>query len=291
MILRKPLLFQNFIMDSTHWDDFVFRDGDIIIATYAKSGTTWMQQIVSQLVFDGAEGIEVAALSPWYDFRLQGAETFDRIKAQTHRRFLKTHLPASAMPISSQAKYIYIGRDGRDTAWSFFNHQSNFSAERLRAINDGPGRVGPAMERGADNVHQFYREWMAKDGYPAWSFWQNVRGWWALRDLPNVKLVNFGALKADLAGEVRSIADFLGSVPTESTLAKIVEHCSFDYMRQHGAEIVPGNGISWQGGTDTFLNKGTNGRWREVLSAQEISDYEAKALAELGPECAAWLAS
>jgi aryl sulfotransferase len=44
-------------MDSTYWNDFKFRDDDIIISTYAKAGTTWMQQIVSQLIFNAAEGI------------------------------------------------------------------------------------------------------------------------------------------------------------------------------------------------------------------------------------------
>lgn len=39
--------------DSTIWNNFQFRDDDIIIATYAKSGTTWMQQIVAQLLFSG----------------------------------------------------------------------------------------------------------------------------------------------------------------------------------------------------------------------------------------------
>jgi len=130
---------------------------------------------------------------------------------------------------------------------------------------------------------------MAKDGYPAWSFWQHVRGWWALRDGPNVKLINFSELKADLEGSIRAIADFLSIVPSVD-FTKITEHCSFDYMRQHGAEIVPNGGASFFGGAKSFINKGTNGRWRDVLSADEVAEYEAKALAELGPECAAWLA-
>ncbi len=54
----KSREFQNHHFDSTIWNDFEFRDDDIIIATYAKSGTTWLQQIVAQLLFDGAEGME-----------------------------------------------------------------------------------------------------------------------------------------------------------------------------------------------------------------------------------------
>jgi len=49
--------------------------------------------------------------------------------------------------------------------------------------------------------------------------------------------------------------------------------------------------VFWDGGAETFINKGTNGRWRDILTAEDIARYEATALAELGPECAAWLAS
>ena len=52
------------VMDSDRWDDFRFRDGDIIIATWAKSGTTWTQQIVSQLLFNGEEGLAAMDLAP-----------------------------------------------------------------------------------------------------------------------------------------------------------------------------------------------------------------------------------
>ena len=66
---RKTREFHNHHFDSTIWNDFEFRDDDIIIATYAKSGTTWMQQIVAQLLFNGDEDIEVAEMSPWVDLR------------------------------------------------------------------------------------------------------------------------------------------------------------------------------------------------------------------------------
>jgi aryl sulfotransferase len=43
-------------------------------------------------------------------------------------------------------------------------------------------------------------------------------------------------------------------------------------------------------GAQTFINKGVNGRWREVLSAEENAAYQSRAVAELGTECAQWLA-
>ena len=91
-------------MDSTRWNGFRFRDDDIVIASYGKGGTTWMQQIVAQLVFAGAEGINVPALSPWVDFRIIPQEAIDALEQQTHRRFLKTHLPVDALVFSPKAK-------------------------------------------------------------------------------------------------------------------------------------------------------------------------------------------
>jgi aryl sulfotransferase len=47
----------NHHFDSTAWNDFAFRDDDIVIATYAKAGTTWTQQSVGRRVFAGAEDV------------------------------------------------------------------------------------------------------------------------------------------------------------------------------------------------------------------------------------------
>jgi aryl sulfotransferase len=282
--------FQNFIMDSTRWNDFKFRDDDVVIVAWAKSGTTWLQQIVSQLIFNGAEGLEVWKLSPWYDFRANPPQVFAAAEAQTNRRFIKTHLPADALLMSPRAKYLYIGRDGRDAAWSLFNHFGNLREQILTEVNNVPCRVGRPMERGAPDVHAFYREWLLRDGYPAWPFWEHVRTWWSLRDQANVKLLHFNGLKADLEGSIRAIAEFLGIDTASLDLETIVEHCTFDYMKAHAELSAPRGGMNWDGGAATFINKGTNGRWSDVLSADEVAAYEARAVAELGPECAAWLA-
>ena len=281
----------NHHMDSTIWNDFVFRDDDVIIGTYAKSGTTWMQQIVGQLLFSGAEGLDLGAMSPWMDLRVPPKEVkLAAVAVQAHRRFVKTHLPVDALTFSHKAKYIYIARDGRDVAWSMFNHHSKANDAWYGALNDTPGLVGPPIGKPRDNAADYYRDWLANDGQPFWAFWENIRTWWAIRNLPNVLLVHFADLKADLPGGIARIADFLDVKLDAASMARVVEHCGFAYMKAHAGEMAPLGGIFWDGGADSFIHKGTNGRWRDTLTAADIVAYEARALAELGPDCAKWLA-
>ena len=146
-------------MNSTAWNGFKFRDDDIIIATYAKSGTTWTQQIVAQLLYNGAEGLNIHQMSPWVDLRILPPPALAALDSQAHRRFVKTHLPVDALVFSPKAKYIYIGRDGRDAAWSFHNHHFNTTDEALMAFNTGRIDGGPPLERGTSHPHEFYTEW------------------------------------------------------------------------------------------------------------------------------------
>ena len=279
-------------IDSTIWNDFKFRDDDIIISTYAKSGTTWMQQIISQMLFNGDTEIDTQAMSPWIDFRLPPKEVkLPQVEAQTHRRFIKTHLPVEALVFSPKAKYIYIGRDGRDVLWSLYNHHAMGNEAMYDALNNSPGRVGPPLEPPPDDIREYWHTWLARDGFPYWSFWENVRSWWAIRNLPNIIMVHFDVLKRRMPEEMRRIAKFLDIPIDESKWDIIVEHCTFDWMKEHGEKIVPLGGVMWKGGTKTFINKGTNGRWKETLTAAESAEYEARALSELGSECAHWLAT
>jgi aryl sulfotransferase len=288
---QKRRELHNHHFDSTIWNDFRFRDDDIVIATYAKSGTTWVQQIVGQLIFAGRDDVSVAELSPWLDLRIPPKEVkLAEVEKQTHRRFLKTHLPVDALVFSPKAKYIYIGRDGRDVAWSMYNHHANANQLWYEALNDSPGRVGPAIEPPTDDVRQYYLDWIEHDGHPFWPFWDNVRSWWAIRGLPNVLLLHFADLKKDMPGGIRRIAAFLDIAIDESRWDAIVEHCSFDYMKANASASVPLGGAFWEGGAQTFVHKGTNGRWRDVLTAEDRVAYERRARAELDEDCAAWLA-
>jgi aryl sulfotransferase len=282
----------NFAMDSTRWDRFKFRDGDIVIGTWGKSGTTWTQQIVGQLIFNGATDIPVADIAPWFELRFVPLDDLvAAVEAQKHRRFVKTHLPADALIISPQARYIYLARDGRDVIWSWYNHLVCMTDEFYTAFNETPGLVGPPIERPSIGVREYFHEWLDHDAAPAWPYWPNVQAWWDVRQLPNVMLLHFNNLKADLPGQIRRIAAFLDIEIDETLLPTIVEHCSFGYMKSHAASISERFGDVFIGGIDKFFHKGTNGRWRDVLTSDDIEKYEAKARANLSADCSHWLAT
>lgn len=288
---RKTRELFNHHMNSAIWNDFKFRDDDVIVATYAKAGTTWTQQIVGQLVFAGAEDVPIHEISPWLDLRVMPPDVMDQLEAQAHRRIVKTHLPLDALVFSPKAKYLYVARDGRDVVWSFHNHHSSANALWYELLNETPGRVGPPIDPPDPDIRRYFRTWLENDGYPIWSFWENIATWWAARDLPNVRLVHFAALKADPEGEMRKIAAFLACDIPEERWPAILEHSSFDYMKAHAELVAPLGGAVFEGGAGKFMNKGVNGRWRDVLTAQDVADYETLALQKLGPDCAHWLAT
>jgi len=278
--------------DSTVWNDFNFRDNDVVISTYAKSGTTWTQQIVGQILFNGAEDVSVGERSLWLDLRVPPREVKLAVfEGQTHRRFMKTHLPVDALVFSPKAKYIYVGRDGRDVVWSMYNHHKTANETWYSLLNDTPGLKGEPMERCTLDVVPYFRRWLERDGYPFWPFWENVKSWWAIRDLPNVMFVHFANLKNDLPGEMKRIAKFLDVSIDESRWPAIVEHCSFDYMKAHAEMSAPLGGALWDGGGASFINKGTNGRWHDLLTDDDVRAYETRAKKELGERCAHWLAT
>lgn len=287
---QKKRELHNHHFDSTVWNDFDFRDDDIVISTYAKSGTTWVQQIVSQLIFHGTPNLEVAEMSPWLDLRVPPKHVkLDALAAQQHRRFIKTHLPVDALVYSPKAKYIYIGRDGRDVMWSMYNHHANANDLWYQLLNDTPERVGPPIDKPVESITQYFSEWLDKDGFPFWSFWENIQSWWAIKDLPNVLMLHYENLKKDMPGEIRKIAAFLEVDIDEHKWADILEHCSFDYMKKNAAKSVPLGGVLWDGGSETFINKGVNGRWRDILPKEESERYERMCKENLGSEAAQWL--
>ena len=285
----KTREFVNFVLDSRRWNGFQFRDDDIVISTWSKSGTTLTQQIVGQLVFGGDPGVYGQSLSPWLDFRfIPAADVLAQADAQTHRRFLKTHLPVDALVFSPKAKYIYVGRDARDVFWSWRHHHSIFSDAAYDIMNP-PDRTWPEFQRPDPDVHRAYRRFL-EDGHPVFPFWPHVQSWWDIRHLPNVMLIHFNELRADLGAAIARIATFL-DIDLEDALAKAVaENCSIERMKKLAAEFEVLT-LVFDGGGENFINKGVNGRWKDVLTDEEVALCDTVAAENLTPDCAHWLAT
>ena len=298
--LTRPATRQvrNRAFDSTFWDNFPVRSDDIVISTYPKCGTTWTQRIVGMMVFGSAAPFAVQDSSPWPDFRLPppGA-MLGLAESQTHRRFLKSHLPFDALPQYEGVKYIHVARDGRDAAMSFFHHKSNYTPEaiaRFVELSNADPKFGDgdSYDFSPQDPAAHFTGWV--DGFeddqgdPGAGYFEMENSFWAARHDSNVLLVHYNDLKTDREGEMRRIAGFLGIELPADLWPEIVEAAGFTAMKSAAEQLMPNAGGVWKGGGNTFINKGTNRRWEEVCRPEDLARYEAKVRAEFNPSLAAW---
>jgi aryl sulfotransferase len=274
---RKKVVMQNFFMDSTIWDEVRPRPTDIVIASCYKSGTTLMQQIINLLVRGNDNFKSIHPLSPWVELRLKTPESETYlIENLPDPRFLKTHLPFNALPYYLEWKYIYLVRDGRDVAVSLYNHCKSFLP--------GAYNISVPVDNGPDNFSDFWDEWL-ETGKPYWPFWENLKSWWSARFLPNVILVHYADLINNKLQEVERIARFL-NYPIDSQKKELIwQRSSLEYMKQNWQKFEKPGIFK----PKSFINKGTNGRWRDLLTPEQLQRYETVISQKLDPECAKWV--
>jgi aryl sulfotransferase len=291
--------YQNHHLDSTRWEWFIPRAGDIVVASSIKSGTTWMQEIVRHLVFWNQEDpfwrtVPIFELSPFLDLRMAPlAPDIERLEAQTHRRSIKTHLPLDGLPFYPQVNYIVMGRDPRDVFMSLWNHYVNYTD--IDDYNNFPGRVGPPLPHPVD-VHTGWHNWITRgwfewesEGYPFWGNMHHTQTWWNYRHLDNILFIHYNDMLRDLPYEIRRVADFLSISISDEAVAAILPELSLEAMRRNGQYTLPAPAFVWKEGPQTFFFKGTNGRWKGVLTDEELAMYEQTAARVLTPDCRAWL--
>jgi aryl sulfotransferase len=292
-------IYRTWGMDSCRWQGFRARPYDVVIATYPKCGTTWMQRIVGLLIFRDPAPIRLMDVSPWLDCRfVEPVEaTLARLEAMRHRRFIKTHLPADGLPLFDELRTIVVARDGRDACLSYHHHVLSYTPwmlARLDAAGAEDG-IGPYPRPPVD-ADEFFHRWLTQgvasepDGLPLTSYFGFQRSWWRLRDRPNVLLLHYAELKADLGGAMRRVADFLSIEIPAGLWPVLIEAAGFPAMKRVGDTLLGETGAAFRGGGGTFFHKGENGRWPGKLAASSLALYEAKAAA-MPPDCAEWLAS
>jgi hypothetical protein len=196
------------------------RPGDIYVATFPKSGTTWVQMIMFQLATGGrGEFDHIQQVSPYYErlLMLPGAEAL--LDALPSPRIIKTHLPWSNLRLPRDARCIFVTRNPYDTFVSAYHHSC-----LQEGLNLPFERQMRAMVRGTT----VFGRW---DQY--------MRSWWSHRKDPNVLHVRYEDLRHDLEGQLRRIAAFCDIPIDESRMGDILEKCSFAYMKQHSDKFDP----------------------------------------------------
>jgi aryl sulfotransferase len=290
--------YQNYLLDSPRWDEFRPREGDIVIATSYKTGTSWMQGICAALVFQAAEPpAPQDDLSPWVEARFAPVErAMAALEQLTHRRYVKTHLPLDGLCYSDRVQYIVVGRDGLDVFMSLWHHWNNMRPEGIDWINAIPGRVGAPLPPPPADIRQTFDAWLdtggfpwEHDGYPFWSHLAHAQSWWDYRHLENILSVHFNDLLADLDGEMRRVSAYLGIPVDEAVWPTLVQSVTFGAMKANAEKMAPAATVGLWKDTAGFFHQGTNRRWVGVLAGEQIARYRQRAAERLEPSLARWL--
>lgn len=225
---------------------------DVYVCSYPKSGTTWMQHIVSSLLGQATQdGEHISDHTPFFeiDAHWDAAQPEPTLApklrenfARHGRRMFNTHLRWEMMPQHiPDAKFVYVVRDGRDTVVSFFHHLSS----QLKGDGETPVFAGTFAE--------FHAEWAAGAlPFGSWAahLWSFAPG----ANEGRVLVVAYEDLVRDLPTQLRRLASFLEVERSEEELAALAPTLSFAFMRGHKERFEPIS-VAWKPGF-RFLRKG-----------------------------------
>ena len=182
-------------------------------------------------------------LSPWLDLQpTPSREMFARLTAQQHRRFIKSHTPLDGLPFDPRATYIVVARHPLDMAVSADHQGSNLDRARLRQLTGQPEPSEPPPPR--PPLHDWLISWIHEDTTPQQQMdslpgvmW-HLADAWARRDQPNIVLVHYQDLSADLDGEMRRLAGRLGICVPPEVWPSLVQAATFQHMRDNAERLT-----------------------------------------------------
>jgi methylamine dehydrogenase accessory protein MauD len=240
---------------------FVPRPDDIFVVTYPRSGTTWTQMILYQLTTAGKMDFpHITAVCPWFERSLKDGTAYDALPAP---RVFKSHLSYGKVP-KGPCKYLYVARDGRDVAVSYYHFYTTHMAFK-------------------GTFDEFFERFLQGGvGYGSW--FRHVRGWWRHRDDPNVLFLRYEDLAADLPGCLRRIAAFCGLAIAPERWPGILERCSFAFMKRHEDQFDPLTAMLYEHGfrPNSHLRRGQAGGWRGQLSPEQARRFDQAFTRRLG---------
>src|SRR6266700_582516 len=240
-ITRQQLMYQS-------------RPTDIFIVSYPKSGTTWMQMIVYQLLTDGNMNIpHISSFIP----HLEAGVSPERLAARPDPRILKSHLPYRQIP-KGNGKYIYLLRNGLDVAVSYYFHHRRYLIYR-------------------DSFEAFFGRFLSGAVASA-SWFDHVHDWLKNEQKLDLLVMPFEELASDFESSVVRVAEFCGVSLNDATRERILDNCSFEFMRKHEDKLDVSR-ASYEAHIDDsirFMRKGQVGDSINYVSAAMRQEYLSK---------------
>lgn len=268
------------ITDPARWAAWEPRQGDILVCTPPKSGTTWTQTILAMLVHGGPDLPEkLPVLSPWIDADLgvPASEVKAALAGQQGRRVIKTHTPADGVPVWEGVTVIAVYRHPLDVYFSLRKHVAN----RVNAEETHPMKY-PLPEsirfflKGEVDLDDFDR-----DVLPTVTrhYTETVLS----GRLPGLRPFHYADMVQDGRRAVERLARVAGIAADPSLIDRVAEATSFGSMRSRAEEYAPVAGTGFWKSDAAFFDSASSRKWEGQLSQEDLLLYQAR-LAELVPD-------
>ncbi|WVZ87202.1 hypothetical protein U9M48_033881 [Paspalum notatum var. saurae] len=275
---------------------FEKRPADILLASFPKSGTTWLKALAFAAArrsvhspFDGVRHPLLSRISHdcvrFIDtLRFLDDDDDEHTDTTAAPRLLGTHLPYSLLPKRARAadgggcRIVYISRDPKDTLVSLwhFGPAVTKSADGEGSTQRQPPSAAAAAALEFEEAFELYCQGQCGLGPQ----WEHVREYWeaSKRSPGTVLFLRYEEMLQDPAGNLKKLAEFMGCPFTAAeedagVVRAILELCSLDTQRnlsvnRTGAFKPYARGRSVMVENRFFFRKGAVGDWRNHMTPE-----------------------
>ncbi|XP_072889631.1 sulfotransferase 1C4-like [Hemitrygon akajei] len=247
---------------------------DILIATYPKAGTTWMQEIVDLIMMNG--DTQKCRRAPIYEripflemcateFQSTGLEQVKKMKSP---RIIKTHLPIQKVPksfLEQNCKVIVVARNAKDNVVSYFHFQ------RMNQVMPDPGTWEEYLQ-------------VFIQGQVGWGSWYDYNlDWWEARKKHRILFLFYEDIKENPRQEILKVADFLGKTLDEKALESVVHNSLFSVMKENPmANYTTLPSTVFNHNISKFMRKGEVGDWKNHFTVAQNEHFDKDYAEKMG---------